>query len=217
MKAARLDDDRSGGDADRSVALTTKVFLVRHGAHAELGRVLTGRRDGIPLTPEGRAQAEAVAGRLAGEQIRAVHASPRERAVETASIIAGRLGAEVQIVPELDEIDFGDWSGRSFDALAGEAGWDAWNSHRGSASTPGGETMAAAVARAAAHVAGLVTGGGGVVCVSHCDIIRGLIADTLGLPLDNLLRFDIDTASLSTLVVGDWGSRVISLNERMPA
>jgi broad specificity phosphatase PhoE len=210
-------NDRSGGDADRAAALTTNLFLVRHGAHAELGRVLTGRRSGVPLTPAGRAQAAAVAERLAGEQIRAVQTSPRERAVETASIIAARLGVGIEIVDALDEIDFGEWSGRSFDALAGDAGWNAWNTHRGSAPTPGGETMAAAVARAGAHVAALAAGGGGVVCVSHCDIIRGLVADTLGLPLDNLLRFDIDTASLSTLVVGEWGRRVVALNERVPA
>lgn len=51
--------------------------------------------------------------------------------------------------------------------------------------------------------------------VSHCDIIRGLIAYYLGLPLDNLLRFDIDPASVSRLVVGSWGARVMSMNERL--
>jgi broad specificity phosphatase PhoE len=54
-----------------------------------------------------------------------------------------------------------------------------------------------------------------VVAVSHCDIIRGLIAYYLGLPLDNLLRFDIDPASVSRLMVGSWGARVISVNERL--
>jgi broad specificity phosphatase PhoE len=197
--------------------LTTSVFLVRHGAHAEFGRVLTGRRAGVPLTAEGRAQAAAVADRLVREDIRAVHTSPRERAVETASIIADRLGVAVEIVDALDEIDFGRWGGRDFASLTEDPDWQAWNERRGSAPTPGGETMASAVSRAAGHVASLMGSGGGVVCVSHCDIIRGLIADIIGLPLDNLLRFDIDTASLSTLVVGDWGRRVISLNERVPA
>jgi broad specificity phosphatase PhoE len=54
-----------------------------------------------------------------------------------------------------------------------------------------------------------------VALVSHCDIIRGIIAHYLGLPLDNLLRFDIDPASVSRIVVGDWGARVISVNERL--
>ena len=57
--------------------------------------------------------------------------------------------------------------------------------------------------------------GATVAAVSHCDVIRGLIAFYLGLPLDNLLRFDIDPASVSRLVVGDWGARVTSVNERL--
>ena len=46
-------------------------------------------------------------------------------------------------------------------------------------------------------------------------MIRGIIAHYLGLPLDNLLRFDVDTASVSRLVVGAWGARVESVNERL--
>lgn len=193
------------------------LFLVRHGAHADLGRVLTGRGGGVPLTAEGRRQAAAVADRLAREDIRLVQTSPRERAVETARIVATRLGVPLETVDALDEVDFGEWTGRGFDGLAGDPAWAAWNDRRGSACPPDGEPMAAAVERAAEHVGSLTAAGGGVVCVSHCDIIRGLIADAIGLPLDHLLRFDVDTASLSMLVVGDWGRRVVSINERVSA
>lgn len=197
--------------------MTAKLFLVRHGAHGDLGRVLTGRGSGVPLTETGRAQAAAAARRLAQEDIRAIHTSPRERAVETAGIIADHLGLPVEIVDALDEIDFGGWSGRSFDELAGDPAWDAWNARRGSTRPPEGETMDAAVARARDHVAAIAGQSGGIVCVSHCDIIRGLVADALGLGFDNLLRFDIDTASVSTLMVSSWGSRVLTLNERVAA
>jgi broad specificity phosphatase PhoE len=156
--------------------LTAKLFLVRHGAHGDLGRVLTGRRSGVPLTEEGRDQAVAAARRLAREDIRAVHTSPRERAVETAGIIAGHLGLPVEIVDALDEIDFGGWSGRSFDALASDPAWDAWNAQRGSTRPPEGETMDAAVARARDHVAAIAGQSGGIVCVSHCDIFCGSIS-----------------------------------------
>ncbi|MDB5662657.1 MAG: hypothetical protein JWN59_995 [Sphingomonas bacterium] len=193
--------------------LTASLYLVRHGAHGDLGRVLTGRGGSAGLTEIGRAQAAAVAERLAREDVRVVHTSPRLRAVETARIIADRLAVPVDVVDALDEIDFGAWSGRSFEALAQDPAWHAWNARRGTARPPGGEAMAAAVARAGRHVANIGANGGGVVCVSHCDIIRGLIADTLGLPLDNMLRFDVDTASLSILVAGEWGARVLSVNE----
>jgi broad specificity phosphatase PhoE len=54
-----------------------------------------------------------------------------------------------------------------------------------------------------------------IAAVSHCDVIRGIIAHHLGLPLDNLLRFDVDPASVSRLQLGDWGGRVMSVNERL--
>jgi probable phosphoglycerate mutase len=54
-----------------------------------------------------------------------------------------------------------------------------------------------------------------VLAVSHCDIIRGVIARCLGLSLDNLLRFDVDPASVSRIAIGQWGTRVLSINERL--
>ncbi len=171
----------------------------------------------MSLTEAGRTQARALADRLAREQIRVVQTSPRERAVETATIIADRLGVAVETVDALDEIDFGDWSGRGFDALDGDPAWARWNERRSTTRPPGGESMAAAVSRARRHIAGLAAVPGGAVCVSHCDIIRGVLADALGLPLDNLLRFDIDTASLSVMLVGEWGARVVGINERVVA
>ena len=203
--------------AEPAEALTANLFLVRHGAHGELGRVLSGRRGGLALSADGRAQAAAAADRLAREDIRVVQTSPRERASETATIIAERLGVPLETVDALDEIDFGDWTGKGFDALEGDPAWTEWNERRGSARAPGGETMGEAVARARTHVQGLAGQGGGIVCVSHADIIRGLIADTLGLGFDNMLRFDVDAASISLLLVGDWGSRVVSVNERVAA
>lgn len=179
--------------------------------------MLTGRRSGVPLTAKGRAQAAAVADRLAREEVRLVQSSPRERAVETARIIADRLGVPMEITDALDEIDFGGWAGQSFEALDSDPDWATWNDHRGEAGAPGGETMAAAVERAAGHILSIPAGNGGVVCVSHSDIIRGTIARILGLPLGNVLRFDIDPASLSVVVAGDWGARLLSLNERAAA
>jgi broad specificity phosphatase PhoE len=117
----------------------------------------------------------------------------------------------------LDELDFGDWTGLGFDALEGEPLWQQWNEARGTARPPNGESMAEAVARAASTLERLAQDhdGESIVAVSHCDIIRGLVAHYLGLPLDNLLRFDIDPASVSRLVLGAWGARIVNLNERL--
>lgn len=75
--------------------------------------------------------------------------------------------------------------------------------------------MTTAQERAWIHVSGLARELAGkiAVVVSHCDIIRAIIARVLGLSLDNILRFETPPASVSRIVVGDWGARVISLNE----
>jgi broad specificity phosphatase PhoE len=53
--------------------------------------------------------------------------------------------------------------------------------------------------------------------VSHSDVIKAALLYHLGLPIDAYSRFDIDPASISTLVVGEWGSKVLRLNEVVAA
>jgi probable phosphoglycerate mutase len=197
--------------------VTATVLLIRHAAHVELGKVLTGRRRDVALSPEGLEQAEIVADLLGVEPLAAVYSSPRERAFYTARQIADQHELKVELVDALDEIDFGDWTGKRFEELEGDPLWDAWNEARGSAQPPGGETMAAATHRAAVAISEIANthAESRIAVVSHCDIIRGLIARYIGLPLDNLLRFDIDPASVSRLAVGSWGARVMSVNERL--
>ncbi|KTF69500.1 histidine phosphatase family protein [Sphingomonas sp. HT-1] len=195
--------------------MTAKVHLIRHGAHDDVGHVLSGRSARSPLSAVGQAQAQWLAAHFAREaSIDAIHCSPRERTRATADIIAARVGADVQVVEALDEIDFGEWTGRSFDTLEQDPAWHEWNCNRAGARPPHGEGMADATARAVGHIDALVRGGWGgtLLCVSHCDIIRGVVAHYLGLGLDRLLAFDVDPGSVSTLLIGGWGSRLLKLN-----
>jgi broad specificity phosphatase PhoE len=77
--------------------------------------------------------------------------------------------------------------------------------------------MAEAVARSTGALEAIAAdhAGAAVACVSHCDIIRGVLAHYLGLPLGNMLRFDIDPASVSRLALGSWGARIMTVNERL--
>jgi ribonuclease H / adenosylcobalamin/alpha-ribazole phosphatase len=195
--------------------VTALILLIRHAAHAHVANILSGRTPGIALSSEGRSQAEGLAMRLDDLALNAIHASPVQRAQETAHSVAARQGLKVETVPELEELDFGDWSGRSFLELADDPRWNDWNCVRESAAAPNGESMAQAQERAWAHVqrtAG-VWPDGMIAMITHCDIIRSVIARALGLSLNHIHRFDIDTASISRLVVGAWGAKVLSLNE----
>jgi broad specificity phosphatase PhoE len=173
---------------------------------------LSGRSD-IPLNARGRAEARQLAARLANMEIGSVQSSPRARAVETAEIIAAMAGVRVEVIPALDEIDFGAWAGRDFVTLADDPSWHRWNNSRATASTPGGETMAEAIARAVAHLE-LLAADRPVVCVTHCDIIRGIVAHHLGLSVDRMLGFDCDPASVTTLIRSETGTRIAAVNER---
>lgn len=152
---------------------------------------------------------------MGGEPIAAVHTSPVQRAQETARTLAARHDLDPEVVLALDELDFGDWSGRAFVELEGDPQWSTWNKARSTAVAPNGESMADAQARAWRHVerTALAAPGRTIAMVSHCDIIRAVVAQVLGLSLDHYGRFDIDPASVTRLAVGDWGAKVLSLNE----
>jgi len=171
----------------------------------------------VSLSKEGLEQAEVVADLLGVDPISAVYSSPRERAWYTARAIADQHEQQVAIADDLDEVDFGDWTGRSFDELEGDPEWDAWNSARSTARPPNGESMTEAVARSVSALEEIARNHPDqmIAAVSHCDIIRGVVAHYLGLPLDNMLRFDIDPASVTRVDVGSWGARILSINERL--
>lgn len=196
--------------------MTATILLIRHAAHGHLGRVLSGRMPGVPLSDAGRAQAAALATALAGTPLAAIHASPVDRAQATAQAIAAAQALPVATAPAIDEIDFGDWTGARFEALAGDPAWQRWNAERSTAQVPGGETMAAAQARAWAFVREVAARhpAATIALVSHADVLKAIVAQVLGLSLDRLATFDIDPASVSRLIVGDGWARVLSLNER---
>lgn len=191
------------------------IFLARHGSHAELGAILSGRSH-IELSPEGHGQAQRLARACLTRGVTAVHSSPCRRAWRTAEIVADHLGVACDPVTALDEIDFGAWAGRSFADLDADQGWRHWNDARHAAAAPGGESMTEATTRIVGHLEHLAAAGAShILCVSHCDMIRAAVAHYLGLGLDKLLRFDVDPGSLSTLLLEDQGGRgrLLGLNE----
>lgn len=187
-----------------------QVLLIRHGDHAEVGRVLSGRSE-IGLSVAGQAQAAALPDMLALVPVASLHTSPRTRATQTIAPLAEALRMPVRTASALDEVDFGAFTGRSFAELAPDPPWQRWNAERGTVRCPGGETMAEAVARTRLYLASLAPAECPAVCMTHCDIIRGVVTDLLGLPLDQLFRFDCDPASCTTIDLDD-GGRLLGLN-----
>ena len=190
--------------------------LLRHGEHGLLGRVLAGRMPGVGMTERGRAEIAAQAERLAGEKIAAIYASPLQRTRETAEIVAERLGLPIGFRDDLIELDFGEWTGATFDSIRADPRWQAWSTQRSLATIPGGESMRAVQQRVVATVVELnerhphET----VLLVSHGDVIRSALVFLLGMPLDFYNRIEIGQGSISTVRIDTSGIRILALNVR---
>jgi len=197
----------------------TTFHLLRHGEHTLQGKIVAGRTPGIGLSDRGRAEAEAAAARLASADIAAIYASPLQRAQETAAIVAARLGLDPATHDDLNEVDFGDWTGSTFAAIRETEHYPAWANRRSLAVIPGGETMRNVQRRITETMLELHTihPDASLVLVSHGDTIRSGLAFALGMPLDYLTRIEIATGSISTIRIDATGIRVTGLNDRVRA
>ncbi len=185
----------------------TLVLVVRHGLTAATGTALAGRTPGIPLDDRGRAQAAALAERLAPVQLDAIVSSPLERCAQTAEAISAAqrpTRAAVQADDRLIEVGYGDWTGRSLRKLSREPLWRVVQAHPSAVTFPGpgGETLPDIQRRAVAAVRDwndkLGPDAVYLIC-SHADVIKAILADSLGLHLDLYQRIQVDPCSLSVI------------------
>jgi broad specificity phosphatase PhoE len=178
----------------------TTFLLIRHGHTDAVGRFLAGRLPGIELSPAGRAEAQRMAADL--PPIDVVYSSPLRRCLQTAEAIAGRFRLPIRPHMGLQEIDFGEWTGLSFDALNDRPDWRRFNEHRAAATIPGGESIAAVLRRVLATLEDIAARHAGqtVAAVSHGDVIKSALLHYRNAPLDLMPVLDIPTASPSALV-----------------
>ncbi len=193
----------------------TVLLLVRHGVADATGKRLYGRSPGIHLSERGRAQAEAVAERLKDLPIRAVYSSPLERCRETAAPIARTLGLRVRTERGVLETDIGGWTGRTFGQIRRSGLWRRILAVPSSARFPGGESLAEVQARSVKALEAVASRHPNetVVVVSHGDPIRLALAHYAGTHLDHFQRLEVSPGSLSAVVIGDRGHRVLRLND----
>ena len=89
-----------------------KLILCRHGETEEnRAGLLQGRTPGT-LSAEGWRQAEALAERLAGEDVEELVCSDLKRALDTAGVVGHALGLQPRVTPLLREMDWGEATGR---------------------------------------------------------------------------------------------------------
>lgn len=187
--------------------LWTRIYLVRHG---EVDAAWRGRLYGnldVPLSDEGRRQAEDAAERLADRPLAAVVSSDLERARYGARRIAERARA----APPLDvdrrwrELSRGAWAGATFAELEQRApgAFAAWLSDPERVRPPDGESLADVAARVGPALEGLAARAPGseVAVVAHGWVLRVVLARCLGLTGAAISRLVVPPASIAAL---DW-------------
>jgi probable phosphomutase (TIGR03848 family) len=193
----------------------TTLLLVRHALNDWVGDKLAGWTPNVHLNDKGRAQAQALAERLADRPIAAVYSSPLERAVETAQIVAAPHRIEVQIREGVGEVRYGEWTGQTLKELAKEDAWSVVQFYPSQARFPGGEAIREMQARAVAELDTIVAAHPSetVLVVSHADVLKAVLAHYAGLHLDLFQRLVVSPASLSVVAFTPMGPRLICLND----
>ncbi len=194
----------------------TTLVLIRHATNDWVHKgLLAGWTPGVHLNEEGRAQAHALAERLAASQLDAVYSSPLERALETAQAVAAPHGLEVLVREGIGEVQYGEWNGRPLRELYKKPLWMAVQVHPSDTRFPGGETIGEMQARVvaaldeirSAHAQGIV------VVVAHADVIKAAVAYFTGVPLDLFQRLVISPASVTVVGFGRFGPRLLRMND----
>lgn len=198
----------------------TTLLLIRHGDTDAVGERLVGRLPGVHLDPRGVRQSRWLARRLAELRLAAVCSSPMERTAQTAAPIAQQQGIAVELRAGLDEIDFGDWTGCTFEELAPLPSWQRFNSARSCTRIPGGEHITEVQARVVAELESIRREHplAAVAVVTHADVIRTALAHYAGMPIDLFLRLEIAPASISAVRLERDGPRIaaVNLTESLP-
>jgi probable phosphoglycerate mutase len=199
----------------------TTLLLIRHGEndYVKTGK-MAGRIPGVHLNEKGKKQAEALGEALKDVPIKAVYASPLERAMETAHPIADSHKLKINQEPDLMDTLIGKWQGRSWKILRLTKAWKIVQNAPSRFRFPDGESFPECQMRIVNVLERVIQKHNKpqdvIVVVFHADPIKLAVAHFLGMPLDHFQRLSCDTGSLTALHVSESNANLIKLNQRPP-
>ena len=186
------------------------LLLVRHGrSTANTAGVLAGWTPGVSLDAHGEKQAKDLADRLTDLPVSLVVSSPLDRCRQTlAPLLEVREPLALRLDERLGECRYGDWTNRPLSELASEPLWRTVQAQPSAAVFPGpeGESLREMSHRAVESVrewdAEVEREHGPdalwVAC-SHGDVIKAIVADALGLHLDQFQRISVEPCSITAI------------------
>lgn len=179
--------------------MPTTFLLIRHAATDAPANVLAGRAPNVHLSVQGRLSADRLAQQLSECAFAGVWSSPLERAVETATSIAKLTKAPIHLSENLNEVDYGEWTGMTFEKLSNVPAWHDYNTRRELTRIPSGEIIGEVRARVLLLLGQLRNqfGGSTIAIITHAEVIRVVLHHYLGTAdrADAILPIDLLSVS----------------------
>lgn len=208
-------DNSASPTSDPNVVPATKrLTLIRHASTIENEQHRYIGSTDSSLSASGKQDAKRLALLLAGQIFERIWHSPMLRAKQTLAALAD-IADDLHELPELREIDFGHWEGRTYEELQQDARAEVeqWNREGEDFSFPGGESIASFRQRIDQVVRQVADDDSeSLLIVTHGGVIRHLICRLLGLPIRQSFAFRISPASVTTIEMQDGNAVLTSLN-----
>ncbi len=170
----------------------------------------------MELSPRGHEQAAALATYLHHKPFDTIYASPMKRVQQTLVPFLQPRATKPVVLPNLYEVDFGDWTGLNFEAVKLKYGYRAheWLKQLDRGAIPNGENIVAYRARIDACLQAILAGRSGQTAAVFCHggVIRMLLSLLLNLPFSEMDRLEVEYASITSVVIKPERTRIQLLN-----
>ncbi len=195
--------------------MSARVYLMRHGEVQNGGEKRYNGHIDIDITGKGIEQMHRLAGLLTGKQITAVYSSDLIRSVKGADIISKSLGVAFTPLRELRERSVGAWEGMTAEEINEHypEEYAAWRADLLNYRPPNGECVYDVRDRILPVYRKLVAAHSGkeIAVLLHGGVNRIILADAIGLDLQNLFRIDQSFGALNIIDYYDDGMAVVKL------
>jgi len=194
----------------------TRLYLLRHGeVESRYHRVFGGKID-MELSPLGHQQVKALADYFRRHPPHVMYASPMKRVQQTLEPLAKWTDLTPIILPGLREVDFGAWTGLSWEQVYERFKVSAfdWLKELEAGSISGAESTGDFRKRVDESLKQILLQAAHkeVAVVAHGGVIRMLLAIILDLPFAKMSIFDIEYASITKVKLVPHKSEIELLN-----
>lgn len=194
-----------------------KTYLVRHGESvANTKGIYQGQTFNTPLSDMGKLQAKALAKYFESLEIKKIIASPLLRTKQTADKVALLKNLDVIDTLEVIETNHGEWEGVNKNII--QKKWPAiyktWMETPADTKFPKGEIFLETQERILNWWNNMITNNEDTLVVTHDNIIRILVANILGLPLNNIWKFELNPAAVTIIETVEGKHRLLALDEK---